>query len=175
MLVTQSCPTLCNPMNCSPTGSSVPRILQAGVGVGSHSLQGIFPMPGIKPGTPALQADSLLSEPPGKPQKKACFCLASNWGPFECEANVITTPLWKHSYFAEPRHMRDLSSLIREFAFSSLISVLPFSYMLIWFDLPLVFELFTSCFTQLCLQTLSKTHALCLKKWWAEFPWWFGG
>ena len=28
-LVAQSCPTLCNPMNCSPPGSSVPGILQA--------------------------------------------------------------------------------------------------------------------------------------------------
>ena len=27
--VTQSCPTLCNPMDCSPTGSSVHGILQA--------------------------------------------------------------------------------------------------------------------------------------------------
>ena len=29
VLVTQLCPTLCNPMNCSPLGSSVHRILQA--------------------------------------------------------------------------------------------------------------------------------------------------
>ena len=28
---------------------------------------GDLPYPGIKPGSPALQADSLLSEPPGKP------------------------------------------------------------------------------------------------------------
>ena len=38
-------------------------------GVGSHSLlQGDLPDPGIEPRSPALQADSLLSEPPGKPQ-----------------------------------------------------------------------------------------------------------
>ena len=35
-------------------------------GVGSL-LQGIFPNPGIKPRSPALQADSLPAEPPGKP------------------------------------------------------------------------------------------------------------
>ena len=36
-------------------------------GVGSYSLlQGIFPTPGIKPRSPALQVDFLLSEPPGK-------------------------------------------------------------------------------------------------------------
>ena len=29
---------------------------------------GYFPNPGIKPGSPALQADSLPSEPPGKPK-----------------------------------------------------------------------------------------------------------
>ena len=31
---------------------------------------GDLPNPGIEPGSPAFQADSLLSEPPGKPQKK---------------------------------------------------------------------------------------------------------
>ena len=35
--------------------------------MGCHSLTpGDFPDPGIKPGSPALQADSLLLEPPGK-------------------------------------------------------------------------------------------------------------
>ena len=39
-------------------------------GLGSHSLLlGIFSMDArVKPGSPALQADYLLSEPPGKPQ-----------------------------------------------------------------------------------------------------------
>ena len=38
-------------------------------GVGSLSLlQGIFPTPGIEPKSPALQADSLPAEPPGKPK-----------------------------------------------------------------------------------------------------------
>ena len=31
---------------------------------------GFLPDPGIESGSPALQADSLLSEPPGKPGKK---------------------------------------------------------------------------------------------------------
>ena len=36
-------------------------------GVGCHFLlQGIFPTPGIEPRSPALQADALLSELPGK-------------------------------------------------------------------------------------------------------------
>ena len=29
VLITQSCPTLCNPMDCNPPGSSVLGILQA--------------------------------------------------------------------------------------------------------------------------------------------------
>ena len=37
-------------------------------GVGCHALQGNLPNPGIKPRSPALQADSLLSEPPRKSQ-----------------------------------------------------------------------------------------------------------
>ena len=48
--------------------------------VGSHSrLQGNFSNPGIKPESPALQADSLPSEPPGKPEwhsgkESTCHC-----------------------------------------------------------------------------------------------------
>ena len=38
-------------------------------GVGSLSLlQGNLPNPGIEPRPPALQADSLPAEPPGKPR-----------------------------------------------------------------------------------------------------------
>ena len=38
-------------------------------GVGSLSLlQGNLPNPGIEPRSPALQADSLPAEPPGKPR-----------------------------------------------------------------------------------------------------------
>ena len=44
-------------------------------GVGGHALlHGILPTPGTESRSPALQADSLLSEPPGKPchrEKKA--------------------------------------------------------------------------------------------------------
>ena len=63
VLVAQTGPTLFNPMDCS---SSVHGILQARIlEWGSHSLlQGLFP---IEPGSPAVQADSLLSEPPRKP------------------------------------------------------------------------------------------------------------
>ena len=67
--VAQSCPTLCDPMGCSPPGSSVHGILQARI------LEWVaipfsrdLPDPGIKPVSPSLWADSLPNEPPGKPQ-----------------------------------------------------------------------------------------------------------
>ena len=67
-LFAQSCSTLCDPMDCSPPGSSVHEILQARIleWVAMPSSRDL-PDPGIEPRSPALQADSLLSEPPGKP------------------------------------------------------------------------------------------------------------
>ena len=68
VLVTQLCLTLCDSMDCSPPGSSVHGILQAEYWGGKPiPFPGDLPDSGIKPGSPALQADSLLSEPPGKP------------------------------------------------------------------------------------------------------------
>ena len=67
--VAQSCLTLCDPMDCSPPGSSVHGNSPGkNTGVGCHAPPpGDCPNPGIKPRSPTLQADSLLSEPPGKP------------------------------------------------------------------------------------------------------------
>ena len=88
--VTQLCPTLCDPMNCSlapsvcqlrghvwPFATSWTVARQAPLSM-EFSRQkywsglpfpspGDFPDPGIEPGSPALQADSLPSEPVGKP------------------------------------------------------------------------------------------------------------
>ena len=65
--VAQSCPTLCDPMDCSLPGSSLHGILQARVLEWvAISSPGDLPDPGIKPGSPAFQADALTSEPPGK-------------------------------------------------------------------------------------------------------------
>ena len=64
--VAQSCPTLCDPMDCSPPGSSVHGILQQEYWSGlPFPSPGDLPNPGIKPRSPALQADTLPSEPPG--------------------------------------------------------------------------------------------------------------
>ena len=68
VLVTLSHPTLCDPTDCSLLGFSVHGISQA-----RHWSRLPFPSPGdllnpgIEAGSPALQADSLLSEPPSKP------------------------------------------------------------------------------------------------------------
>ena len=68
VLVTQSYLTLCDPMDCSPLGSSVHGILQARIlGWVAIPFSGDLPDPGIEPKSPALQEDSLPSEPPEKP------------------------------------------------------------------------------------------------------------
>ena len=58
----------CDYMDCSPPGSSVHGILQAGIwsGLPFPSL-GDLPDLGIEPGSPVLQANYLPSELPGKP------------------------------------------------------------------------------------------------------------
>ena len=68
-LVAQSCLTLWDPMDCNAPGSAVLGDSPGkNTAVGSHALlQGIFPT-GIEPRSPALQADALPSEPPGKAQ-----------------------------------------------------------------------------------------------------------
>ena len=66
----QMCLTLCKPRDYSPPGSSVHGNSPGkNTGVGCHAvLQGNVPNPGIEPRSPALQVDSLPSEPPGKPK-----------------------------------------------------------------------------------------------------------
>ena len=65
MLVTRSCQSLYDPMDCSPSGSSVHGILQAEYWSRLTLLSpGNLPDPGIERGSPTLQADSVLSEPP---------------------------------------------------------------------------------------------------------------
>ena len=66
VLVTQLGPTLCNPMDWSLPGSSIHGILQARVlEWGAIAFSRDLPDPGIEPGFPALQADSLPSEHQG--------------------------------------------------------------------------------------------------------------
>ena len=69
VLVAHSCPTFCDPMDYSLPGSSAHGDSPSkNTGVRCCALlQGIFPTQGTEPRSPALQADSLQSEPPGKP------------------------------------------------------------------------------------------------------------
>ena len=74
VLVTQLCPTLCDHMDHSPPGSSVPGILQARIlewVAILFSMGTSHPDPGIEPWSPALKADSLPSEKPGKPMENS--------------------------------------------------------------------------------------------------------
>ena len=82
-LVVQSCPTLCDPMDCRLPGSSVHRILQARIlewvvmpfSRGSSQSR-------IEPRSRALQVDSLLSEPAGKPKNTGVGSLSLLQGIF---------------------------------------------------------------------------------------------
>ena len=67
LLVAPSCLTLCNPVDYSLLGSSLQGIRQARIleWVAIPS-SGDLPDPWIEPESPALQEDSLPSEPPGK-------------------------------------------------------------------------------------------------------------
>ena len=70
-LVAQSCPTLGNHMDCSPSDSSVhgdsPEYWTGLL----CSPPGDLPNSGIEPRSPALQADSLPAEVEGKPKSKS--------------------------------------------------------------------------------------------------------
>ena len=75
-------PTLCDPVGCSLPSSSVYGILQARI------LEWVaISNPWIEPGFPALEADTLTSEPPGKPKPQStpksspslCTFLSEGW------------------------------------------------------------------------------------------------
>ena len=80
VLVTQLYLTLCNPMDCNLPGSSIQGIFQA------RTLEWVafpspwdLPKPRIKPRSPALQADSLPSEPPGKFMQELTDCSSKSF------------------------------------------------------------------------------------------------
>ena len=76
VLVAQSCPSLCDPMDCSPPGSSVHGDSPSkNTGEGCHApLWGIFLTQGSNPHVLCVlrwQAGSLPLAPPGKPSHEA--------------------------------------------------------------------------------------------------------
>ena len=67
VLVARSCPTLWDPVDCSPPGSTVNGIFQARIlEWEAFPSLGDLPNSGIESRSPAMQADSLPSEPLGK-------------------------------------------------------------------------------------------------------------
>ena len=62
-------------------------------GVDCHVLlQGIFPTQGSNPGPPALQVDSLPSEPPGKPKNTGVGSLSLLQGIFPTQGDPAVEP-----------------------------------------------------------------------------------
>ena len=80
----QSCPTLCDPVDCSLTGSSVHGDSPSkNTGVDCHDLlEGIFPTQGSNPG---LMEDSLPSEPLVKPKNTRVGSLSFLQGIFQTQ------------------------------------------------------------------------------------------
>ena len=107
--VTQSCPTLCDPVDCSPPGSSIHGILQARIleWVAISFSRGCS-RPRDRTWSPALEADALTSEPPGKPKSTGVGGLSllqqiflnqeSNWGLLHCREI-----LYQLSYQGSPK------------------------------------------------------------------------
>ena len=85
----QSCPILCDPMDCSLPGSSV-------TGVGFYALlQGIFPTQGLNPCLLChlhWQVGSLPLAPPGKPTKETH--LVKSWLCHLCDLRQVTWLTW---------------------------------------------------------------------------------
>ena len=144
VLVAQLCLILCDPMDCSPSGSSVHGILQA-------RCRSEFSFPplgdlldwGIEPGSPALQADCLPSEPSGKPKY------------FMFQSLVINS--WSKSLFQKYCHMiRNGSEEINRENESWDESQIPYSYLLVPYHAPLFFSAYLIIFSPLsfCLPSL---------------------
>ena len=71
-LVSQTCLTLCNPMDCSPPGSSTRQEYWSGL---PFPFPGGLSNPGIKPGSLASQADSLPLSHQGSPNLSLFSCI----------------------------------------------------------------------------------------------------
>ena len=73
-LVAQSCPSLCNPMDCivhqPPLSMGFSR--QEYWSGSPFPSPGDLPNPGIKPRSPALVGEFFTIEPPGKPVADSC-------------------------------------------------------------------------------------------------------
>ena len=95
--VAQLCLTLCNPVDCSPPGSSAHGILQARIleWVAISFSRGPS-QPRDRPRSPTLQADTLTSEPPGKYNSNCMFSFANELLLFpHCLPNCSRASAWQ--------------------------------------------------------------------------------
>ena len=101
-LVTQSCPTLGDPIYCGPPGSSAHGNSPGkSTGVGCHVPPGDPPNSGIKSGSPTSQVDSLPPEPPEKHKNPGVGSLSLLQGIFLTQESNQVLPhciLYQMSY-----------------------------------------------------------------------------
>ena len=92
-------PTLCDPLDCSPPGSCPWDSLEYWSGLPCPS-PGDLPNPGIELRSPALQVDSLPSEPSGKLKNTGVGSLSLLQGIFESNWGLLhyTRILYQLSY-----------------------------------------------------------------------------
>ena len=95
-MCTQSCPTLCDPLDCSPSGSSIHEVFQARIleWVAISYSRGSF-QPRDRTCIPCIAGGFLTSEPPGKPLVKmdCCFCCSvAESCPTRCNPVECSTP-----------------------------------------------------------------------------------
>ena len=77
--------------------------------MGCHfHLQGIFPYPGIEPGSPALQADTLTSDPTREAQGKMPLNSNTKYGPMQLSCADDTTLM------AESEELKSLLMKVKE-------------------------------------------------------------
>ena len=136
-------PTLCNPMDCSPPGSSVHGILQARILL-SCSPAGDLPDPGIEPTSPvapALQMESLLLSHPGNPLSFISYSKLCNKEAGNVEIKVVCT-YEQHLFCArENKAEQSLQTLFKRescFFFPSMLNtlLLVIRYGAVFFPIP---------------------------------------
>ena len=92
--VTQSCPTLCHPLDCSPPGSSIHEVFQARIleWVAISYSRGSF-QPRDRTCIPCIAGEFFTAEPPGKPFNKnelllllfSCWVVSNSLQPGELQ------------------------------------------------------------------------------------------
>ena len=91
------CPTFCDPMDCSLQGFSVHGIFQVrilewvAIPFSRNWKPKLFPNPGIESRSPALQVDSLPSEPPGKTKIEVSLCKSAFASLWYCNSKHLKT------------------------------------------------------------------------------------